>query len=101
MQNLEFLNLLLDLLDVKEKKSVAIRSQKYEKGATLRDQERILEKMVYEKLKGLDKNWDEYKSHYETISEFIFNRWGLEYQSATKSCIKTITREIKLMELGI
>ena len=46
---MELLNLLIDLLGVKEKKMSAIYSQRFEDGAHLRDQERILERMVYEK----------------------------------------------------
>ena len=55
----ETLRLLIDLLEVKEKKNVAIKFQKYEEGATLRDQERILERMVYRELLGYcDGNWE-------------------------------------------
>jgi len=98
----ETLRLLIDLLEVKEKKNVAIKFQKYEDGATLRDQERILERMVYRELLGhCDENWEtfNYKEYDTFISDYILNKYGVDYHS--KGTPKTLIREIKLIELGI
>ena len=98
----ETLRLLIDLLEVKEKKNVAIKFQKYEEGATLRDQERILERMVYRELLGhFDENWKtfNYKEYDTFISDYILNKYGVDYHS--KGTPKTLIREIKLIELGI
>lgn len=98
----ETLRLLIDLLEVKEKKNVAIKFQKYEEGATLRDQERILERMVYRELLGhCDENWEtfNYKEYDTFISDYILNKYGVDYHS--KGTPKTLIREIKLIELGI
>ena len=43
----ETLRLLIDLLEVKERKHLAIDTQQYQDAASIRDQERILERMVY------------------------------------------------------
>lgn len=103
---MEFLNLLIDLLEVKEKKLSAIRSQRYEDGAILRDQERILERMVYEKIRGRDKNWEvfDYKSYDVAISDYLSEKYGIEYNSSSglyHDSLKVLIREIKLKELGI
>ena len=98
----ETLRLLIDLLEVKEKKNVAIKFQKYEEGATLRDQERILERMVYRELLGhCDENWEtfNYKEYDTFISDYILNKYGVDYHS--KGTPKTLIREVKLIELGI
>ena len=98
----ETLRLLIDLLEVKEKKNVAIKFQKYEEGATLRDQERILERMVYRELLGhCDENWEtfNYKEYDTFISDYILNKYGVDYHS--KGTLKTLIREFKLIELGI
>lgn len=104
---MELLNLLIDLLEVKEKKMSAIRSQRYEDGALLRDQERILERMVYEKIRGRDKNWEvfDYKSYDVFISEYLLDKYGIKYNSSSNDSLKVLltirVREIKLKELGI
>ena len=103
---MELLNLLIDLLEVKEKKMSAIYSQRFEDGAILRDQERILERMVYEKIRGRDKNWEvfDYKSYDVAISEYLLDKYGIEYSSRdvkSRKSLKVLIREIKLKELGI
>lgn len=98
----ETLRLLIDLLEVKEKKNNTIKSQKYGEAATLRDQERILERMVYRELLGYcDENWEtfNYKAYDSLISDYLLNKYGVEYHS--KGAPKTLIREIKLIELGI
>ena len=98
----ETLRLLIDLLEVKEKKNVAIKFQKYEEGATLRDQERILERMDYRELLGYcDGNWEtfNYKAYDTFISDYILNKYDVDYHS--KGTLKTLIREFKLIELGI
>ena len=99
---MELLNLLIDLLEVKEKKMSSIKSQKYEDGANLRDQERILERMIYEKIRGRDENWQvfDYKSYYDAISDYLSEKYGIEY-SSSKESLRVLIREIKLKELGI
>lgn len=104
---MELLNLLVDLLEVKEKKMSAIYSQRYEDGAILRDQERILERMVYEKIRGRDENWEvfDYKSYDVAISDYLSEKYGIEYNSSSNDSLKVLltirVREIKLKELGI
>ena len=99
---MELLNLLVDLLEVKEKKMSAIYSQRFEDGALLRDQERILERMVYEKIRGRDENWEvfDYKSYDVAISDYLSEKYGIEY-SSSKESLRVLIREIKLKELGI
>lgn len=101
---MELLNLLVDLLEVKEKKHNAIKFQKYEEGALLRDQERILERMIYEKIRGRDENWNvfDYKSYENTISDYLSQKYGIKYgYYADVNGLKILIREIKLIELGI
>ena len=99
---MELLNLLIDLLEVKEKKMSAIYSQRFDDGANLRDQERILERMIYEKIRGRDENWQvfDYKSYYDAISDYLSEKYGIEY-SSSKESLRVLIREIKLKELGI
>jgi len=104
---MELLNLLVDLLEVKEKKMSAIYSQRFDDGANLRDQERILERMIYEKIRGRDKNWEvfDYKSYDIAISDYLLDKYGIEYNSSrdvkSRNSLKVLIREIKLKELGI
>jgi hypothetical protein len=98
----ETLRLLIDLLEVKERKHLAIDTQQYQDAATLRDQERILERMVYRELLGYtDENWEtfDYKAYDSFISNYILNKYGVDYHS--KGTPKTLIREFKLIELGI
>lgn len=98
----ETIRLLIDLLEVKEKKNYAIELQNYEGAASLRDQERILERMVYRELLGYtDENWEtfNYKAYDSFISDYILNKYGVDYHS--KGTPKTLIREFKLIELGI
>lgn len=103
---MELLNLLINLLELKEKKMTAIYSQRFEDGAHLRDQERKLERMIYEKIRGRDKNWEvfDYKSYGVAISDYLLDRYGIEYSSRdvkSRNSLKVLIREIKLKELGI
>ena len=98
----ETIRLLIDLLEVKEKKNDAIELQNYEVAASLRDKERILERMVYRELLGYtDENWERfnYKEYDTFISDYILNKYGVDYHS--KGTHKTLIREFKLIELGI
>ena len=96
------LMLLIDLLEVKERKNLSIDTHQYQDAATLRDQERILERMVYRELLGhCDENWKtfNYKEYDTFISDYILNKCGVDYHS--KGTPKTLIRELKLIELGI
>ena len=98
----ETLRLLIDLLEVKERKNLAIDTHQYQDAATLRDQERILERMVYRELLGhCDENWKtfNYKEYDTFISDYILNKYDVDYHS--KGTLKTLIREFKLIELGI
>jgi hypothetical protein len=98
----ETLKLLVELLEIKERKLLAIQNQRYEDGANIRDQERILERMVYRELLGYcDENWEtfNYKSYDEFITDYILNKYGLDYHKS--GTIKSLIREIKLIELGL
>ena len=100
--DVETLRLLIDLLEVKERKNLAIDTYQYQDAATLRDQERILERMVYRELLGhCDENWKtfNYKEYDTFISDYILNKYGVDYHS--KGTPKTLIRELKLIELGI
>ena len=99
---IETLKLLIELLEVKERKHLAIDNQNYEDGARIRDREKILERMVYKELLGYcDKNWVtfNYKSYDYFITDYILNEYGLNYHK--RGTIKALIREIKLIELGI
>jgi hypothetical protein len=98
----ETLRLLIDLLEVKERKHLAIDTQQYQDAASIRDQERILERMVYRELIGhCDENWEtfNYKVYDTFICDYILNKYGVNYHS--KETIKALVREMKLIELGI
>ena len=98
----ETLKLLIDLLEVKERKHLAIDNQNYQDAAIVRDQERILERMVYRELIGYyDENWEtfNYKSYDNFITDYILNKYGLDYHN--RVTIKSLIREIKLIELGL
>lgn len=98
----ETLRLLIDLLEVKERKHLAIDTQNYQDAASIRDQERILERMVYRELLGYcDENWEtfNYKYYDDFITDYILNKYGLNYHK--KGTIKALIRDIKLIELGI
>ncbi len=98
----ENLKLLIDLLEVKERKHLAIDTQNYQDAAIIRDRERILERMVYRELIGYsDENWEtfNYKSYDNFITDYILNKYGLDYHN--RGTIKSLIREIKLIELGL
>ncbi len=98
----ETLKLLIDLLEVKERKHLAIDTQNYQDAAIIRDQERILERMLYRELIGYcDENWEKfnYKSYDNFITDYILNKYGLDYHN--RGTIKSLIREIKLIELGL
>ena len=100
MEKVKLLQLLIDILDLRDEKMKAIKSQRYEEGAILRDRERILERMFYKKVMGCDDNYQDfvYSKYTECIKDYLKSEYNLDYNDYTKTAL---IREIKLIELGI
>lgn len=96
----ETIKLLIDLFEINNNKHLAIQNQRYEDGAILRDRERILERMIYKNLVGCDEDWEKfnYKAYYDFIKEYLMENYKIEYKVSN---IKALTRELKLIELGL
>jgi hypothetical protein len=96
----ETIKLLIDLFEINNNKHLAIQNQRYEDGAILRDKERKLERMIYKNLVGCDENWKtfNYKSYYDFIKKYLMENYKIEYKVSN---IKTLIRELKLIELGL
>jgi hypothetical protein len=96
----ETLKLLIDLLEININKHLAIQNQRYEDGSILRDRERKLERIIYKNLVGCDEDWEKfnYKAYYDFIKEYLMENYRIEYKVSN---IKTLIRELKLIELGL
>ena len=96
---------------VKEKR-IAIHSQQYEKAARLRDEERVLETKLYNKVFCKDtyeydtngfpiKDTDYYrKSTWKDLEDFFKEKFDVGYPLSESDSISVI-RQIKLKKLGI
>lgn len=97
-------NLILELIEVKIKKSVCARNQNYENAASLRDIEKVLEKRIYHIITSseVDNNYLSvvYK---ETIGNYILENYGYDYPNFWQNLDtgKALIRELKLKIVGI
>jgi len=96
----ETIKLLIDLFEINNNKHLAIQNQRYEDGSILRDRERKLERIIYKNLVGCDEDWEKfnYKAYYDFIKEYLIENYKIEYKVSN---IKALTRELKLIELGL
>ena len=99
-------NLILELIEVKYKKSMCARNQKYEEAAHLVDTEKTLEKKIYHIISGneIDKEYKVY--HYnvaETIDNYFMEKYGFNYPNIWLNLddANAFIREVKLKILGI
>ena len=100
MEKVKLLQLLIDILNLRDEKITAVKSQRYEEGTILRDRERILERMFYKELVGCDSYYEqfEYSKYTESIKNYLKSEYNLDYNDYTK---RALIREIKLIELNI
>ena len=96
----ETIKLLIDLFEINNNKHLAIQNQRYEDGSILRDRERKLERIIYKNLVGCDEDWEKfnYKAYYDFIKNYLMENYRIEYKVSN---IKTLIRELKLIELGL
>ena len=96
MEKVKLLQLLIDILNLRDEKITAVKSQRYEEGTILRDRERILERMFYKELMGYDDNYQDYvySKYTESIKNYLKSEYNLDYNDYTK---RALIREIKLM----
>jgi hypothetical protein len=97
-----------EIATVGKEKRIAIQSQQYEKAARLRDEERILETKLYNKV--FDKPYeydtngfpisDSYYSTEKDLVIFFNEKFNVEYPLSESDSISVI-RQIKLKKLGI
>jgi hypothetical protein len=93
---------------VKEKR-IAIHSQQYEKAARLRDEEKVLERKLYNKVFNSDCEYDtngftisdsSYLSTEKDLVSFFKEKFDVEFPFSESDSISVI-RQIKLKKLGI
>jgi hypothetical protein len=56
--------------------------------------------MIYKNLVGCGEDWEKfnYKAYYDFIKEYLMENYKIEYKVSN---IKALTRELKLIELGL
>jgi hypothetical protein len=108
-KNLE--KIIEEIATVGKEKRIAIHSQQYEKAARLRDEEKILETKLYNKVFNSDceydtngfpiKDTDHYrKSTWKDLEDFFKEKFDVGYPLSESDSISVI-RQIKLKKLGI
>jgi len=107
-KNLE--KLIEEIATVVKEKRIAIHSQQYETAARLRDEERVLETKLYNKVFGKDSyEYDtngfpisdsSYLSTEKDLVSFFKENFDVEYPLGESDSISVI-RQIKLKKLGI
>jgi hypothetical protein len=108
-KNLE--KIIKEIVTVGKEKRIAIHSQQYEKAARLRDEEKILETKLYNKVFNSDceydtngftiKDTDHYrKSTWKDLEDFFKEKFDVGYPLSESDSISVI-RQIKLKKLGI
>jgi hypothetical protein len=107
-KNLE--QIIEEIAIVGKSKRIAIHSQQYETAARLRDEEKVLETKLYNKVfnsgeydtNGFPiKDTDHYrKSTWKDLEEFFKEKFNVEYP-LSESDSTSVIRQIKLKKLGV
>lgn len=102
-KNLE--QIIEEMAIVVKSKRIAIHSQQYETAARLRDEERVLETKLYNKVFNSDTNGFPIKEHYrkstwKDLEDFFKEKFNVEYPLSEYDSTSVI-RQIKLKKLGV
>jgi len=96
-----------EIATVVKEKRIAIHSQQYEKAARLRDEEKILETKLYNKVFDSDYEYDtngfpikDTDHSWKDLEDFFKEKFDVEYPLSELDSISVI-RQIKLKKLGI
>jgi hypothetical protein len=105
--------LILELIEIKYKKSICAINQKYEEAANLRHIEKSLEVKIYNIIKGNEIDheidyttkapWIFTKLYIETIRNYILENYGYDYPNIWSDIElgKGILRDLRLKIIGI
>jgi hypothetical protein len=100
-KNLE--QIIEEIAIVGKSKRIAIHSQQYETAARLRDEEKVLERKLYNKVfnRFPIKDTDHYrKSTWKDLEDFFKEKFNVEYP-LSESDSTSVIRQIKLKKLGV
>lgn len=99
MNNIELNKTLTRLYEIKEEKSVVVRSQQYEKAAKLRDEEKNLSRKAYCILFDTTDDSYDWNKYDDGIRKYLKENYNIEYDSIES--FKQMVRIMKLNDLGI
>jgi hypothetical protein len=90
-------NLVIDWIEVTEKKKYHIKRQEYEYASRTRDNQRIIERKINEII-GEEYNSNGFNDY---IKKYLADKHGIDWDKINLDNIKETIREIKLNQLGI
>lgn len=99
--NTELIHLICDVFDIKEKKSICVKNQRYEEGAKLRDSERTLINKIGDIMmsSGITENLAGLSTYNieDIIKSYLKEYYGVEYYGDDTP--KVLKRQLKLEEI--